>query len=272
MDLKKIFGVKKPIIGALHLLPMNGKASGDIKDILKFARLDLKALDTGGVDGIIIENNYDLPHKINVDTGTVALMTTVCKELRKSTKLPIGISVLWNDYRSALSIAKETGASFVRIPAFVDSVMTDFGRADAVADDAIAFRKSISAGNVAIFADVQVKHAKMVKDKPIEESANDAEKHGADAIIITGKWTGDAPDTERIRKARAATKLPILVGSGLDNGNAVELLSVADGAIVGTALKQGDNNSAERNVKPFTSRIDIGKVRTLMAAVKATRE
>jgi predicted TIM-barrel enzyme len=40
--------------------------------------------------------------------------------------------------------------------------------------------------------------------------------------------------------------MPILIGSGTDIGNAKALLSVADGAIVGTSLKQGDFISTEK--------------------------
>ena len=40
--------------------------------------------------------------------------------------------------------------------------------------------------------------------------------------------------------------MPILLGSGTDLGNAAELLSIADGAIVGTSLKQGDYISLEK--------------------------
>ena len=34
-------------------------------------------------------------------------------------------------------------------------------------------------------------------------------------------------------------EVPVLVGSGLDEGNAAEFMSIADGAIVGTSLKVG---------------------------------
>ena len=43
-------------------------------------------------------------------------MTFIGEKLRKATKLPLGISVLWNDYDAALSIAKILNLQFIRIP------------------------------------------------------------------------------------------------------------------------------------------------------------
>ncbi|HTL11021.1 MAG TPA: BtpA/SgcQ family protein, partial [Bdellovibrionota bacterium] len=53
-----------------------------------------------------------------------------------------------------------------------------------------------------------------------------------------------------------AGDVPVWLGSGLDETNARELMSLADGAIVGTSLKTG-------------AYIDADKVRRLMAAVSA---
>ena len=57
---------------------------------------------------------------------------------------------------------------------------------------------------------------------------------------------------------QGAATVPILVGSGLDESNAAELMTSADGAIVGTSLKTG-------------AAVDAEKVRRLMARVRAAR-
>jgi predicted TIM-barrel enzyme len=57
----------------------------------------------------------------------------------------------------------------------------------------------------------------------------------ADGLIISGPATGAATrGTDR----RAAPDAFILVGSGINESNAAEVLARADGAIVGTSLKQ----------------------------------
>ncbi len=51
------------IIGALHLAPLHGyeEFPGE-KQVIELALADLQAFPGGGVDAIIYENNYDLPH------------------------------------------------------------------------------------------------------------------------------------------------------------------------------------------------------------------
>lgn len=260
---------KKHIIGALHFMPLLGYPEFSSMDtVLDNALTDLDALEKGGIDAIIIENNYDLPHKITVGHETVAAMTYLGSELKKHTRLPLGVSVLWNDYRAALSIAKVLGAEFVRVPVFVDSVSTDFGIISAEPENVINYRKSIGAESVKIFADIQVKHAIMLNQRPIGESAEEAEQKGADAIIVTGKWTGNAPEIGKLKEAKESVSIPVLIGSGLDQKNSLGLLKHADGAIVSTSLKEGLEVLSERNVKPYSYRISSKKVSELMAIIK----
>src|ERR1035437_8674532 len=102
--LHKIFNKDKNIIiGAIHFAPLFGyKDFPGYEIILKNALEDLMVLQNGGVGGVIIENNYDIPHKILVDEETVKLMTRLGKEIKEKAKIPLGVSVLWNDYKSAL--------------------------------------------------------------------------------------------------------------------------------------------------------------------------
>ena len=77
----------------------------------------------------------------------------------------------------------------------------------------------------------------MVAPCPLSQSANLAFKKGADALVVTGDASGDAPTLKQLRDA-AGTDLPVLIGSGLQPGNAETLLAECDGAIVGTSLMQ----------------------------------
>jgi predicted TIM-barrel enzyme len=62
---------------------------------------------------------------------------------------------------------------------------------------------------------------------------------GADALIVSGRMTGDAPDLEKVREARAlAGDRPLLLGSGTTEQNIAAFMEVADGAIVGSSVKQ----------------------------------
>lgn len=226
---------------------------------------DLKAFEDGGVDKIIIENNYDIPHKEKVDDEVVQTMCALGVELRKITKLPIGVSVLWNDYLSAFRIAKAIGGKFIRVPVFVDTVETIYGIIRGNPREVLEMRNELNCDDIKIYADIHVKHAKLLSNSTIEESALEAIRHKADALIITGKWTGDMPDIEELKRIRAIVKdFPIFCGSGVDEININKLFTYTDGAIVSTSLKKGLAQKNEINIKPYEARIDIEKVRNLV--------
>lgn len=266
-SLDKIFKKDKNIIiGAIHFPPLFGYKDFPGLDIaLKITLKDLKSFEDGGADGIIIENNYDVPHKIFVDKETVEMMTHLGREIKKVSKIPIGVSVLWNDYKAALFIAKEIGAQFIRIPVFIDKVKTNYGEVFGDPKDVFDYRKKIRAENIALFTDIHVKHAELLEKKTIQESATEAIESGSDALIITGKWTGQAPILDDLIAVRNTVKdFPILIGSGIDKKNIKKLFKYVNGAIVSTSLKEGGIVDDGANVKSWKQRIDKNKVQDLV--------
>jgi len=128
-------------------------------------------------------------------------------------------------------------------------VKTDYGVIKGTPEEVIKFKKKIGAENIKLYCDVHVKHAELISSYSLEESILLAEEKGADAIIITGKWTGNAPNIEKLIKARSVAKKPIIIGSGLDKNNVKKLFSYADGGIVSTSLKEDSEIINERNSK-----------------------
>lgn len=271
MKLAKIFKKnKKIIIGAIHLPPLLGyKDFPGFNVALKNALNDLKAFESGGVDGIIFENNYDIPHKVSVDAPIIVSVTFLGEKLRNATHLPLGVSVLWNDYRAALSIAKTLNLQFIRIPVFVDKVKTNYGVVEGEPKKVIDFRKSIGGENIALFTDIHVKHAKLLSKYNLVTSAKLAIKNKSDAIIITGKWTGNAPAMNEVKILREKIgAFPVLIGSGTDDYNAKSLFKFANGAIASTSLKSGVKKSNEVNIKSYGQRIEKNKVKKLIHSLR----
>lgn len=267
---KKIFKrAERIVIGAIHFPPLIGYPKFPGLDVaLKNALKDLRAFERGGVDGIIFENNYDIPHREQVESGVVAAMTYLGGVLRSETSLPLGVSVLWNDYRAALGIAKALGLAFVRIPVFVDKVSTDYGVFTGVARDAVRYRKRIKADDVAILADVHVKHAHLLSKASLATSATRAVAAGADALILTGRRTGMPPGSEEVKRVRGAVgRFPIFIGSGVNSQNIRPFLKHSNGVIVSTVLKRGRRKFGEVNIKAYEQRIEAKKVRALMVCV-----
>lgn len=268
--MNRVFGKDRNIIiGALHFPPLLGFPDFSGYDIaLKNALIDLRAFEEGGVDAVFLENNYGLsPEKIS--TPAAIAFSYLIGEIRSGTKLRLGASVLWNDYETAFALAATHDLSFVRIPVFVDTIKTYCGVIEGNPAHVAQVRRELGVEHVAIFADIHVKHAELLSKHSITESARLAIDSGANAVILTGKWTGDQPDMREMREVRGAIgNAPIFVGSGANRENVHELLSVANGVIVSTALKEGDAKSGERNVKGYEQRVSVEKVREFVNAAR----
>ena len=214
--LEKIFSMPKPIIGMIHLKPLPGSpnydpAVYDMKKIIEFAVEEAKILEEAGINGLQIENYWDEPflkgEKIGYETCTS--MTAAACAIAQNVNIPIGINVHMN------------------------------GLTEGVGGELARYRRMLDAKDVQMFCDVNVKHGShyIVHDRTVGELAYDAQEQGADSIIITGFSTGVAPTREKVAKARKNIKIPVLLGSGINIQNAQELLSVSDGAIIGSAFK-----------------------------------
>jgi membrane complex biogenesis BtpA family protein len=265
-ELKLLFGTAKYVIGMVHLLPLPGSPRwhAGMDEVLERAVADAKALEGGGIDGLIVENFGDAPFcKGRVEAHTVAGMTLALEAIRDAVRIPVGVNVLRNDSRSAMAIASVIGANFIRVNVHVGAMVTDQGIVEGNAQGTMRYRRELGA-DVKVLADVMVKHAAPLGDQPIEQVARDTAYRGlADAVIVTGSGTGEPANIEDLARIREAVPdVPVLVASGVQEGNVAELLSLADGVIVGTSLKEGGITA---------NPVDKTRVAKLMATVKESR-
>ncbi len=255
---------RRTVIGVVHLAALPGAPgwAGDFSAIIERARADLLALAEGGVDAVIIENFGDVPFRAgSVEPETVAAMARILSELRALTTLPLGVNVLRNDAAAALALATICAGpnAFMRVNIHSGAMLTDQGLIEGRADQTLRRRRELDS-TVAILADVQVKHATVLGNQPIEDAARDAVERGlADALILTGSGTGEPTDLDDLRRVRAVLpETPLLVGSGVSAETVRETFTIADGAIIGTYFKHGGTTTAS---------VDIARVRRLMAIV-----
>ena len=85
----------------------------------------------------------------------------------------------------------------------------------------------------------------MHDQRSLNSSAALACTKGADAVVVTGDESGHAPSVQQLREVTECS-LPVLIGSGLDPGNAAALLAECDGAIVGTSIMQDRSVSCDK--------------------------
>jgi hypothetical protein len=226
---------------------------------------EARALQLAGFDGLILENFGDTPfYKTEVPPETIAAFSVIAAAVRESVRIPIGINVLRNDARAALSIAAVTGADFIRVNVLSGVTATDQGLIEGDSAALIRERLRLNATHVAILADVHVKHARSLSSESlalaIEETAG---RGGADAVIVTGTTTGRAPirgDLELAFHAAKQAGVPLFVGSGLDPRALSDLPDPSIGLIVGSALRRGGRAGAPLEPKRLRDFIRSAKV------------
>lgn len=243
--MKKITDLKKPIIGMIHLLSLPGYAdSKGIDHVIEKAVRDLKRLDEAGIDGVLVENEYDKPHRVTATPEIIASMTRITRTIVEEAKCIVGIEILLNDPKASLAVAMASGASFIRTDYFVDRMSRpEFGGEMWInPKELIQYRSEIGASEIEIFADIHVKYAKMLEEgKTITKSTQQAKQEGAAAVLVSGNVTGNAPDLAELSEAVGVrVGVPVFVASGLNPSNAQEILSIAEGAIVGYGIKEND--------------------------------
>ena len=240
-----VFGTSRPIIGVLHLPPLPGSPLYEGRSISTLCDAVLRDADTmtsAGIHALMIENAGDIPYLKSgqLEPETAACMAVILSRIKLEHSCATGVICLSNAVETAIAVAKAGDGQFVRANLWTGAYVADSGIIEAPAGKAMRYRKWIGADDILVMADVHVKHGAhaLTSDRPVAEHATDAEYFGADILIASGQRTGDETLMSEVQAVKGGTVLPVYVGSGLSPKNAESLLSVADGAIVGSYLRR----------------------------------
>ncbi len=270
--LTKIFKGPKPIIAMIHLRPLPGSPlykpeNIDFSEVIDIAVKEAELLKDAGVDGLQVENIWDYPYLPGDKIGyeTASCLAVAAKAVKDATGLPVGINCHLNGGEAAISAAVASGADWIRVFEWVNAYVSHSGITEGIGAMLARKRTMLKNENCVFFCDVHVKHGShfIVSDRSIEEMAHDAESEGAEVLICTGFETGIAPTPERVSSLNGSTTLPVILGSGVKDSNAEELLSISDGAIVGSYFKKNGN---------WKNEVEEIRVRRFMEKVYKLRE
>jgi uncharacterized protein len=226
---------------AVSPLPGSPLYDDDNQRVIDQALADLDIYKKAGVDSILLENDHDLPYiQPPLDEKGIALMTEIAKEARKRFNGPIGIQMLEAANITSLEIAAEADLDYIRAEAFVFAHVGGSGIINGSAGKILRRRKELKAEHIKVFADVKKKHGShsLTIDLDIKDEIMQAEFFLADGVIVTSQFTGLSPDKNDLIKAKDATKLPVLIGSGMNVNNIADYLPLADGFIVGSYFRK----------------------------------
>lgn len=253
------------LIGMIHLpaLPGAPRYGGSMTAVLERALADADALSRAGVDAIMVENFGDAPFPRGAAAPeTVAALTLAAAGVITAVDLPVGVNVLRNDARSALGIAVAVGASFLRVNVLAWARLTDQGTIEGDAATLQRARVALGAQQVAVLADVAVKHSAPLAPVSLVDEAHDVEERAlADAIVVTGASTSSAVAVDELETVASAVSVPVIAGSGVTPETAGAVRARAAAAIVGSAMMEGG-----RPGRP----VDIARASALVAAWRET--
>ncbi|MFC4619419.1 BtpA/SgcQ family protein [Camelliibacillus cellulosilyticus] len=264
--LKDIIGTEKAIIAMCHLQPLPGDPYYDAEKGMAFvverARKDLKALQDGGVDAVMFSNEFSLPYLTKVKPETAAAMARVIGELMHEITVPFGVNVLW-DGKLSLDLAAATGAAFVR-EIFTGVYASDFGMWNTNVGETVRHQHEIGAKNVKLLFNILPEAAKYLADRDIEGIAKSTVfNNRPDALCVSGLTAGEKTDSQILKRVKdVVPETVVLANTGVRLDNLEEQLSIADGAVVGTAFKYDGK---------FENAVDQKRVEAFMTKVKAFR-
>ncbi len=246
--MRTVFGLTRPLIGVVHLLPLPGAPGyrGSMTRVIDRALRDADTYLRSGFHGLIVENYGDAPYfRGRVPAETIAAQTRIATEIRNLGDVPLGINVLRSDGEAAMAIAVAARAEFVRINVFAGATVTDQGIIEGCAAEVMRLRARCRT-KTAVWADLLVKHgAPLTPQSPAEQASDLVERSGADLLIVTGPSTGEAASTATLREARRAVRrIPFAVGSGITSRNLQDYWADADAFIVGTSVKKRGQTTA----------------------------
>ncbi len=257
------FPVAKPVIAMVHLAALPGTplydASGGVDAIVEAARRDLRALQEAGVDAVMFGNENDRPYELEADVASTATMAYVVGRLREEITVPFGVDVLW-DADSTVALAAAVGATFAR-EIFTGVYGSDMGLWVGKAASALRRRRLLAREDLLLLYNISAEFASPLDTRSLAERARSAVFSSmADAILVSGGLTGEPVTVESLAAVKeAVAHVPVLANTGVRQDNVAEVLSVADGCIVGTALKV--NGVTWNPVDPLRARRFMEEVR-----------
>ncbi|MFD1714946.1 BtpA/SgcQ family protein [Amnibacterium flavum] len=264
--LGSVFPVIKPVIAMLHLSALPGDPGFDtaagIRAVVDRAKSELADLQEGGVDGIMISNEFSLPYLTKTEPITAISMARIIGELLGDIRIPYGVNVLW-DGRASIDLAVATGAQYVR-EIFTGVYASDFGLWNTNIGEVARHRARVGGGDVKLFFNIVPESAKYLADRDLK-SITETTVFATlpDAICVSGLTAGAPTDVQALATVKsAAGSVPVFVNTGVRANNVGDQLAIADGAIIGTYFKKDG---------VFENRVEQARVHELMGAARDAR-
>lgn len=261
MWIHDMFGVQKPIVALLHLdaLPGDPGFCGSIDAVLNHAGEDLRALQDGGVDGILFANEFSLPYQPVADIATISTMAYIIGSLRSELKIPYGVNVVKNPI-ATIELGAATGAKFGR-SCFSGAYMGEYGLYASNSGEAVRKRKALEIQDFKLLFKVNPEADTYLVHRDVKVVAKSIMFGGfADGLCVSGAAAGSEPDDSILAQVYSVAKpngVPVLCNTGCKHENVRQKLELCDAVCMGTAFKTDGRLTGRVEKDRVTSFMDI---------------
>ena len=266
--INEMFQVQKPIIAMLHLDALPGDPAFHYRDsmetVVTHARQDLDALQEGGVDGILISNEFSLPYERNMSFVTPAAMARVIGELRSALRVPFGVDCI-SDGLATIELAAAVSADFVR-GTFCGCYVGDGGLYNNDFSKLLRRKAALHLDELRMFYFLNPESDRNLDIRALPDIAKSLVfKAAPDALCISANAAGEDVNAQLMSSVREVihSDTAIVCNTGCRADTIAAKLASADAAVVGTTFKKDGN---------FRERVDVQRVREFMEVVRAVRD
>ena len=265
--IKNTFNTERPIVAMCHFRALPGDpyydCDGGMEKVIDMARKEFLALQDGGVDAVMFSNEFSLPYLKKVKPETTAAMARIIGELKSDIKIPYGVNVLWDPYAS-IDLAAATDALFIR-EIMSGVYASDFGLWDTDTGEIVRHKTRLGLKNLKMLFNIVPEAAKYLANRDIVEIAKTTVFNNCpDVICVSGITAGAATDTEVLAKVKnAIPDTAVFANTGCRVDTVEKILSIADGAVVGTTFKKDGK---------FENHVELDRVKEFMDKVHSIRK
>ena len=237
MRFEELFPKGKPIFGMIH------HKGTDREDKLRRAAQEADLLVSCGVDALMIEDYYgDAEDVENTLRWLQAERPHYC----------YGVNVL-DQLTLSCDLAEKYGAKLVQVDSICGHLTPEADKQYEA--ECLACH---SRGSFLLLGGVRFKYKDVLSGRSLEEDLKLGMTR-CDAIVVTGTGTGVNTEMSKIKEFRRMMgSFPLIIGAGVTQETVKGQLFVGDGAIVGSAFKQGgiaENELCEKAVQDFMAQV-----------------
>jgi membrane complex biogenesis BtpA family protein len=227
------------------------------------ARKELHALQRGGVDGVLIANGFSLPYQHIAPAVTISAMAYVIGRVKTDLHIPFGVNVVLNPL-ATVEMAAAVGADFVR-NTFTGAYIGESGITNTDVAAYVRRRQELGRPDLKMLYKVNPESDEYIAPRDIKKITKSIIFHDLpDGLCVSGASAGSETDTSLIEEVRSvAGDVPVFANTGCNAKNVTRMLSISDGALVGTAFKTGGK---------FAGFAEYDRVREFMDIVKDYRK